>query len=448
MLPERGCEIYEFRDRSTGVDVLFKLALGPAAAGLAAARGQRAARSSCDNYGGGWQELLPSCNDPCTYGGVELPFHGEVAVLPWDVGGRCGDDAVELSAARGPCERTPFALERRMRVERAAGRRRCRRAVENLCHAPVQLVWGHHCVVGAPFLEAGCRLCTPAGTIVTLPETWEDTARLAPGQREPVAERAAARRRAGRSARGPGPGVRLARRRLPDRSRRRRSPSRTRASAARSGCASTTRCSAGCARGSPTAARTRCRSRAPTRSASSRGSARQPRAGGRGGRGDRARGRREPLDDARGRGREDRRMNGAVDVDGAIRARLRSTGRRPNAGTPMPSTRSTRRTRSSTTRSPASASEAGHGSRRNAAGTRPNATSPSAGSSAAAHLGERVRDHLRRRAHVLRQRHGVRRRSRDARDSVLRRPVRGVSGSRFAGRADSGPRSVSRGSPR
>ena len=37
------------------------------------------------NYGGGWQELFPSCNDACTYRGVELPFHGEVAVAPWDV---------------------------------------------------------------------------------------------------------------------------------------------------------------------------------------------------------------------------------------------------------------------------------------------------------------------------------------------------------------------------
>ena len=37
--------------------------------------------------------------------------------------------------------------------------------------------------------------------------------------------------------------------------------------------------------------------------------------------------------------------------------------------------------------SPASASEAGQGSRRNAAGTRPNATSPSAGSWAAATFG-------------------------------------------------------------
>ena len=48
---------------------------------------------------------------------------------------------------------------------------------------PAHLVWGHHCVVGPPFLGQGCRLNTPAGTIETIPEMWEETARLEPGQR-------------------------------------------------------------------------------------------------------------------------------------------------------------------------------------------------------------------------------------------------------------------------
>ena len=41
--------------------------------------------------------------------------------------------------------------------------------------------WGHHLVLGPPFLEPGSRLETPARTIVTIPELWEDTARLEPG---------------------------------------------------------------------------------------------------------------------------------------------------------------------------------------------------------------------------------------------------------------------------
>ena len=46
-------------------------------------------------------------------------------------------------------------------------------------------MWGHHLVLGAPLVAAGARLELPARTIVTLPELWEPTARLAPGQRTP-----------------------------------------------------------------------------------------------------------------------------------------------------------------------------------------------------------------------------------------------------------------------
>jgi len=46
-------------------------------------------------------------------------------------------------------------------------------------------VWGHHCVLGPPFIEDGCRLDVAANTIITRPQPWEDTARLACGQHSP-----------------------------------------------------------------------------------------------------------------------------------------------------------------------------------------------------------------------------------------------------------------------
>jgi hypothetical protein len=55
--------------------------------------------------------------------------------------------------------------------------------ITNLGGEPEQAVWGHHCVLGAPLVAAGARLRAPCRTIVTIPEAWEDTARLAPGQR-------------------------------------------------------------------------------------------------------------------------------------------------------------------------------------------------------------------------------------------------------------------------
>jgi hypothetical protein len=184
VLPQRGCEIYELRDRSTGVDVLFKSPWGLQPPGAPPREGSDG-MEFLHNYGGGWQELLPNCNDPCTYRGVELPFHGEVAVAPWDVGVLSeGGEAVEL-VGRVRCTLTPFALERRMRLERGRATLTLHERVENTSAAAHHLVWGHHCVVGPPFLEAGCRLLAAASTIVTLPEAWEGTARLARAQREP-----------------------------------------------------------------------------------------------------------------------------------------------------------------------------------------------------------------------------------------------------------------------
>jgi galactose mutarotase-like enzyme len=184
VLPDKGCEISSFRDRSTGVEVLFQAPWGLQPPGAAPREGW-GGMAFLANYAGGWQELLPSCNDPCTYRGAELPFHGEVATVPWSVeADREGDDAVEL-IGRVRCERTPFALERRMVLERGSPTLTLHERVDNVSQHAHPLVWGHHCVVGPPFLEAGCRLHAPARTIVTLPEMWEDTARLAPAQREP-----------------------------------------------------------------------------------------------------------------------------------------------------------------------------------------------------------------------------------------------------------------------
>ena len=274
MLPERGCEIYEFRDRSTGVDVLFKSPWGLQPPGAPPREGSDG-MEFLHNYGGGWQELLPSCNDACTYEGVELPFHGEVATVA--LGRRRSAPATAMpSSWSGACA----ARARRSRSSGAccssAGQPTLtlRERVENLSAdaAPAR--------VGAPLRR---RRAVPRGRLpaARAREDDRDAARdlgghraTAPGPARAVAGRAAAGRRAHRPAR-------RARARVPTRTTTSSSTDledgtiavenprlgRTFRLALRS-----TRCSAGWSPGSPTAARTRCRSRAPTRSASSPGS--------------------------------------------------------------------------------------------------------------------------------------------------------------------------------
>lgn len=83
------------------------------------------------------------------------------------------------------CRQTPFRVERRMRLKRGQATLHLEETVVNESATPAHFVWGHHCVIGAPFLEAGCRLHAPARLLYTAPRIGEETARLAPGQREP-----------------------------------------------------------------------------------------------------------------------------------------------------------------------------------------------------------------------------------------------------------------------
>jgi galactose mutarotase-like enzyme len=176
VLPDKGADVVELRHVPSGVDVLFKAPWGLRPPG-APPREEAEGLEFIGNYEGGWQELLPNANDACSYDGVEVPFHGEVALLPWRVE-RLGDGAARFSVR---CERLPLALERVMRLR--DGELVVDGTVTNVGAERVPFVWGQHLVLGPPFLEAGCRIELPATTIVTADQVWEETARLEPGQR-------------------------------------------------------------------------------------------------------------------------------------------------------------------------------------------------------------------------------------------------------------------------
>ena len=168
VLPERGAELHSLVHVPTETELLFQ-----APWGLHPPSPERT--SFLDRYAGGWQELFPSTNDETTYRGETIPFHGEVALLPWECEQRDG-----ALVCRVRCERTPFLLERTLRFD---GRLIVEERVTNEGDDAAHFTWGHHLVLGPPFLEAGSRLEVPARTIVTIPDMWEDTARLEPGQR-------------------------------------------------------------------------------------------------------------------------------------------------------------------------------------------------------------------------------------------------------------------------
>jgi Domain of unknown function (DUF4432) len=185
VLPQKGADIYTFIHKPSGIDFLWKNPIGLWPPGSPPHDGS-GGMEFLQNYEGCWQELFPSCNDPTTYNGQTIPFHGEVAHLPWQY-----DIVTDTSVALAvhfqvETRLTTFRLERTMRLERGSVRLTLDEKVTNVGASEQHFVWGHHCVVGGPWLEAGCKLDMPARSIHTIEHIYEEkTARLAPGQHEP-----------------------------------------------------------------------------------------------------------------------------------------------------------------------------------------------------------------------------------------------------------------------
>src|SRR5664280_887828 len=65
-----------------------------------------------DGFEGGWQECLPNGGISVMYKGAQLPFHGELLALPWEV--TIVEDRPEIVSVRFSVRtlRTPFLLEK------------------------------------------------------------------------------------------------------------------------------------------------------------------------------------------------------------------------------------------------------------------------------------------------------------------------------------------------
>jgi galactose mutarotase-like enzyme len=184
VLPEKGADIFELVHLGTGIDVLFKTPWGLQRRGAPAREGTDDT-PFLRNYEGGWQELFPSAGDPCFYRDRPVAFHGEVATSSWtdnSVVNTAEELAVEFAVQ---CQNPPLRLSRIIRLRAASPTINIEERVDNDDDSSADFVWGHHCVLGPPFIEEGARFELAAGSLSTPVQTWEETARLRPGQRSP-----------------------------------------------------------------------------------------------------------------------------------------------------------------------------------------------------------------------------------------------------------------------
>ena len=172
ILPAKGADIYALADRRTGVDVLFKSPWGTRSPGP----WPRAATSMerwVEAYPGGWQVLLPNGGDECVEQGVTWGYHGEAALVPWEVTGT-GDTWATLETRLFT---VPLRIEREFTLDGPV--LRLAETVTNESAADLEVMWSHHPAFGAPFLDGGCLLS--AGCRSVLADDEAPGTLLAPG---------------------------------------------------------------------------------------------------------------------------------------------------------------------------------------------------------------------------------------------------------------------------
>jgi hypothetical protein len=164
VLADKGADVYELLYKPEDVDVLWRSPNGivnPRLGDPSVASGDGA---FMDAYEGGWQEMFPTLGAPADYYGGELGQHGEVAMLPWDVTiERDAPDEIAVTF-EVRCRRSPFRLRRTMSLTGTATLQ-INETVVNEGAEELEFMWGHHPVLGSPFLAPGCILSLPGGRV-------------------------------------------------------------------------------------------------------------------------------------------------------------------------------------------------------------------------------------------------------------------------------------------
>ena len=163
----RGAEILEMRSRKLDMDVLWHgqediVRHRPATQTSAASIG-----SFLDHFSGGWQEVLPTAQYPVEYKGAPIGAHGEVATLSWDY--RIISDQPNELAVEFFVNLRRFLLRLTRRMTLTDGALRMDETVENLSPEIIEFQWGHHLVLGGPFVDPGMEMIISEGERIEIP---------------------------------------------------------------------------------------------------------------------------------------------------------------------------------------------------------------------------------------------------------------------------------------
>lgn len=124
-------------------------------------------------YAGGWQELLPNGDAPCTVDGIEHSFHGESWGRAWRVVAQTTDSITMTVDLNWP----PLRLQRTVALGSSPPAVLISEELTNTGPTAAQILWGHHPAFGAPLVAEGATIIAPIAQMETV--YCDETSRLA-----------------------------------------------------------------------------------------------------------------------------------------------------------------------------------------------------------------------------------------------------------------------------
>ena len=161
VLLDKGAEIVQFLYKPQDVDFLWHSEKRLRDPRLFVPTGGTQISPFFDRWSGGWFEVLPNGGTACTYKGADLGFFAETINLPCDY--RILEDTPEkvCVAMWVHTYRTPFLLHKTLTLVSGKPHLYIQEKVTNTGREEMDFMWGHHPVVGAPFLDENCLLFAP-----------------------------------------------------------------------------------------------------------------------------------------------------------------------------------------------------------------------------------------------------------------------------------------------
>ena len=163
ILAGKGADILSIRDLATGCDPLWKARWGHhhVESALSHPDSSSAWLAACV---GGWNLLFPGGGAESTVAGGLQPMHGEASIVAWDVV-ECSTDGGSAVSLRTHLSRSPFLLERTVRLVGDTGELVIRDTAVNEGGEASPFTWTHHPTLGPPFLDDSCVIETNAATV-------------------------------------------------------------------------------------------------------------------------------------------------------------------------------------------------------------------------------------------------------------------------------------------